>query len=798
MINFEKLKPVFEGYKDYFPSHWKDEKYKWQAVQQFQDHWNIDAENFGEMFKEATKKTLNLLASGYAYPRAMVIEFAEADDQETRHMFRVLFDESRDLLERVEQFKHKAEELRQKYDDGTWKNHYQNTNAISTYLWLRYPDKYYIYKYTEYRKVALELSEDYKPKHGGSAETMIGGFRMYDEINAAILDDTELVELHRNAYSDDCYNDPFMKTATIDVGFYLSRFYNKDNEDWFPKDYQPGLRTDDWLTLLQDTSVFTPKALQIVKRLKDNGGQATCTQLSNKYGESVNFYNRGSSSLARRIFEKTNCHIMETENKNIKWWPILYIGKKADDDIDGSYVWRLREELNEALEKIDLTKVKLYAKENPNGYIESRRYWWLTASPKIWSFSEVEIGGEESYTLFNGNGNKRRIHQNFLDAKVGDLIIGYESNPVKKIVALGKITQSNDGERIYFEKTEGLSVPIEFSVLKAFPELEKMEFFAQQNGSLFKLTKNEFDFIMDIIREENPINDPGREIEKYTKEDFLSVVYMPEERYDVLESLLRNKLNVILQGAPGVGKTFLAKRLAYSMMGQKDDSRIQLVQFHQNYSYEDFIMGYRPDGADFKLTDGIFYRFCQKAANNPDKKYFFIIDEINRGNLSKIFGELLMLIEKGYRDTKVTLAYNGMPFSIPQNIFIIGTMNTADRSLAMIDYALRRRFSFYDMEPGFNSEGFQNYQDRLANDTFNALVGQIKALNRDISADRSLGKGFRIGHSYFCEKKPTECTADWMRSVVEFDILPMLSEYWFDDTKQLEIWEQNLRGVFDD
>ena len=233
------------------------------------------------------------------------------------------------------------------------------------------------------------------------------------------------------------------------------------------------------------------------------------------------------------------------------------------------------------------------------------------------------------------------------------------------------------------------------------------------------------------------------------------------------------------------------------MMGEKDDSRIEMVQFHQNYSYEDFIMGYRPDGSDFKLTEGIFYRFCQKAVNYPDKEYFFIIDEINRGNLSKIFGELMMLIEKDYREeTKATLAYSGMPFSVPKNLYIIGMMNTADRSLAMIDYALRRRFSFFEIEPGFHSDGFMNYQKALGNDIFNELISQIEMLNKAILEDKSLGRGFQIGHSYFCGRKATECTEEWMRSVVEFDILPMLEEYWFDEPDNLLQWKNKLSGVF--
>lgn len=271
---------------------------------------------------------------------------------------------------------------------------------------------------------------------------------------------------------------------------------------------------------------------------------------------------------------------------------------------------------------------------------------------------------------------------------------------------------------------------------------------------------------------------------------------MTKERYDRLVSVLLNKKNLILQGAPGVGKTFAAKRLACSIMGERDDDRIEFIQFHQNYSYEDFVMGYKPVEDGFILKDGIFKLFCEKAANDPDRDYFFIIDEINRGNLSKIFGELLMLIERNYRGTEATLAYNGERFMVPERLHIIGMMNTADRSLAMIDYALRRRFSFITMEPGFDSSGFGKYQERLDNETFRDLILRVKELNQEITLDKSLGKGFCIGHSYFCEAREYADIDEWLKEIVLFDILPMLSEYWFDDSTKLERWENILNGVF--
>ena len=281
----------------------------------------------------------------------------------------------------------------------------------------------------------------------------------------------------------------------------------------------------------------------------------------------------------------------------------------------------------------------------------------------------------------------------------------------------------------------------------------------------------------------------------YTREDFLKEVFVSADDYDRLATILRLKKNIILEGAPGVGKTFTADRLAYSLMGEKAIDRVKMVQFHQSYSYEDFIMGFRPSASGFELRKGPFYQFCKQAEGDESNDYFFIIDEINRGNLSKIFGELFMLIEMDKRGRDLQLLYSDEQFSIPENLYIIGMMNTADRSLAMLDFALRRRFAFFELKPGFNSDGFKDYQSNLQNDQFDTLLNTVKNLNEIIASDESLGEGFCIGHSYFCNLTPNSIDQQVLSSIVEYELIPLLKEYWFDEPSLVREWSSNLRSA---
>ena len=288
---------------------------------------------------------------------------------------------------------------------------------------------------------------------------------------------------------------------------------------------------------------------------------------------------------------------------------------------------------------------------------------------------------------------------------------------------------------------------------------------------------------------------PEVDYPEYSSADFLSDVYMSEQDYETLVNVLKMKKNIILQGAPGVGKTFTAKRLAYSIIGAKNPDRVQMIRFHRSYSYEDFIEGYRPTENGFTIKKGSFYKFCKLAEDDDENDYFFIIDEINRGNLSKIFGELFMLIEKDKRGIELQLLYSDENFSVPPNVYIIGMMNTADRSLAMLDYALRRRFSFFTMKPGFNTIGFQTYQDSLKSDAFKKLISCIKQLNSKIAADISLGEGFCIGHSYFCGLTAKTATVRTLTSIIEYELIPLLKEYWFDEPEKIIDWSDRLRST---
>lgn len=567
MFDRQIFQDILSQYKKDFPGQWwTDEKYKWEMVQWFQQHWDIDAEDFPAMLTKAMKKTDNLLASQNRYPLQMLQEICQAEPEPVRSLFRRLYDESEDYADRIQIFKKEISELYERCNASgklskIYKEDYycfQDENPISIYLWLRYPDSHYIYKFSEAEYLSNVLKSSYKIKRGAFVENLRQNAALFDEISESLRGDSEIRQMLREILTENCWPDEALHIMTGDLSYYV---YNK-----------------------------TVKA------------------------------------------------------------------KKKEEE-----------------------------KETENG------------------FEVLKDRQEENQEAQN-------------------------------------VIRPASAEEPVFK--EDVSVSAE----PALPA--------------------------------------------YGREDFLAEVYMDGASYDRLAALVRRKKNVILEGAPGVGKTFAARRLAWALMGKKDDSRIELVQFHQSYSYEDFILGYKPDGAGFTLKEGVFYQFCEKAAARPEEDFFFLIDEINRGNLSRIFGEMLMAVEREYRGTAVRLPEGNRLFSVPENVYLIGMMNTADRSLALMDYALRRRFGFFEMRPGFDSEGFRAYGAELHSPKFDALIQAVKALNQAIADDPSLGRGFCIGHSYFCGGDGTD---EWLESVVEYDLLPTLGEYWYDDEDTRRRWAQRLR-----
>jgi len=400
------------------------------------------------------------------------------------------------------------------------------------------------------------------------------------------------------------------------------------------------------------------------------------------------------------------------------------------------------------------------------------QYWWLNANPKIWDIVAPAIGTIQTYTSHNAQGNKRRIYQYFKQVRPGDVLFGYVASPLRQVVALCKVTkglhQTEEGEVFEFEKVVQFAQPVSFRELQAVPELKKCEPLINNQGSLFKVTAEEYEIIRNIIDEANePVAGKGGVAPLYSLDECSEATGFAKEKLAYWVAAIERKKQAILFGPPGTGKTFLADHLARHIVSGTD-GLIDFIQFHPAYSYEEFMQGIRPDSDEkgnlqFDLKPGRFLEFCAQARLRKGP-CVLVIDEINRANLARVFGELMYLLE--YRDKGIPLAA-GMRFSIPENVRIIGTMNTADRSIALVDFALRRRFAFLELSPEYDV--LLAYQ-RSRN--FNA-EGLIRVL-RDINATIN-DKNYYLGISFFL----TDKLAEKMEEIWKMEIEPYLEEYFF-------------------
>lgn len=597
------------------------------------------------------------------------------------------------------------------------------------------------------------------------------------------------------------------------------------NHDYGFKDL-PGLSYMAWKNT-QDTVANKSNALFLrwfaptISALKELGGAAKPKEVRSKIAEMENLSAEELSEVRGK--NKVNRFASEVQIAR------NYLAYEGIIDKSDRGVWKLTSK-GFSLEMDEQMASDIYLKwadivrntqaQDEQDDVDDRKHYWMYAAgekSKYWeefrtagimALGWEELGDLSEYAdrsemvvamqeAYNPNGTFRNdslaTWQFVHNMKPGDIV--YVKQGVRKLVGRG-IVESDyeyDSSREYYKSVRRVK-------WTHYGEEWQLADQAVQKALTDITDYTEYVIKLEQLFEEDEIDDSQDsdvvQAEKYTEEDFLNEVFMTKEEYDRLSKLLLTKKNVILQGAPGVGKTFAAKRLAYSIMQVQDKSRVMIIQFHQSYSYEDFIMGYRPtkDGK-FDLVPGPFYEFCQTAKDDIENEYFFIIDEINRGNLSKIFGELLMLIETDKRGESLRLMYRNEMFYVPENVHIIGMMNTADRSLAMIDYALRRRFAFYELKPAFNNEKFKQMRLVANNEAYDRLLDVVEKINEAIENDESLGSGFLIGHSYFCVKK--QLTNDDVEAIVEYEILPLIREYWFDNKSNVDNWTKRLRETYE-
>lgn len=874
MIDIVKFQLLLKHYKADFQLHWKDEIYKWKAVKQFQDNWDIEAENFGEMFKQATSKAYNLLDTGHSHPRSMIIRFSKYSDELTRAMFRRLFDEETDLAERVLQFQLSADELFEKVREKNDSGHDQNTNAISTYLWFMYPDKYFKYTYEIYKDVASAVGADYYPRRNGSADTMIRGMQFYDELRNIIISDTELCSMVASAESPDCYRDVLLVTTTVDVGFYIAKYYPSKEKQKVSSNMDI-----DYLSVLDFVEkYFDYRLVDTVQNQKEitvsdyekagqpiiEVAQKIANVLSKRYDLSyaspvLLFSKVGSDRVSKRRYLCISFKYAEYKDNPIN---ISIFAEKTDEM---TVLYRIGLDIQDDATPEALDQYHSHFNMPIN---DDDRLVYVGDSNKYGRPFEL-TGSSEDLRVKVQTGRIRKVGIScYVHRKADETNEFFHKEIMKAVRAVVPFYQHVLGieSPVYFPSLEEYDPGITVEMWKEL--LQNPEITYSYNLAMFKMmTELGGEATCARLAKEygaaptsyvGLANTMGMRIHKYIgcplfedadRKRIYTIMffgrYVTEDgtrRYswklrpeleealeemdlsdiemrifeNVSDQVVYDK-NLILYGPPGTGKTYKSAIYAVAICDGKkledladydevmrryrelkENGRIAFTTFHQSYGYEEFIEGIKPvvdvDTADVSYTiePGSFKKFCSRARNSYQSDseqnaipYVFIIDEINRGNISKIFGELITLIETTKRDgmkeaLSATLPYSGESFCVPENVYILGTMNTADRSIALMDTALRRRFNFVEMMPDVN------VLKDIGVDHVGSLdvVEMLRVINERITFlyDRE----HTIGHAFFTGLAQSP-TIDTLATIFKKSIIPLLQEYFYEDYKKIQL-----------